>query len=164
MYKLGVLTVSDTGAAGRREDISGRVISEMLGEPGYHTVRYAIVPDERTVIASRLVEWSDKDGLDLIVTTGGTGLSPRDVTPEATLDVVERAVPGLAEAMRAETAKKNAMAIISRGVAGIRGTTLIVNLPGSAKAVRECLDVIKPVLPHALDILKGTATGHPVGA
>ena len=161
MYTLGVLTVSDTGAAGRRQDASGEAVAGMLAEPRYRRLRYAIVPDERSIIAARLKEWCDKGDLDLVVTTGGTGLALRDVTPEATLDVVERLVPGLAETMRAETAKKNLMAIISRGVAGTRRRTLIINLPGSTRAVRECLEVIKPVLPHALDTMKGTDTGHP---
>jgi molybdenum cofactor synthesis domain-containing protein len=163
MYTLGILTVSDTGAAGQRQDASGEAIAEILGEPPYRRLHYAIVPDERDIIAARLREWCDEGGLDLVMTTGGTGLALRDITPEATLDVVERLVPGLAEAMRAETAKKHAMAIISRAVTGIRGRTLIVNLPGSSRAVRECLEVIAPVLPHALDILKDTATGHPLG-
>jgi len=161
MYTLGVLTVSDTGAAGRRQDASGEAIAEMLAEPRYRRLRYEIIPDERSIIAACLKEWCDEGDLDLVVTTGGTGLARRDVTPEATLDVVERLVPGLAEAMRAETAKKNLMAIISRGVAGTRRRTLIINLPGSTRAVRECLEVIKPVLPHALDTMKGTDTGHP---
>jgi len=161
IYTLGVLTVSDSGAAGHRRDTSGEAIVQLLGEPRYQRRRYEVVPDDRSTIAARLKEWCDVDKLDLVVTTGGTGLAPRDITPEATLDVAERLVPGLAEAIRAETARRSPMAIIGRGVAVTRGKTLIVNLPGSTRAVRECLEVLGPVLPHALDILKGTATGHP---
>jgi molybdenum cofactor synthesis domain-containing protein len=165
MYTLGILTASDTGAAGKRQDLSGMAIAEILCASGFEKMRYAMVPDERDVIAAYLRKWSDEDGLDLILTTGGTGLSPRDVTPEATLDVIDREVPGLSEAIRAETSRKNLMAIISRGRSGIRGKTLIVNLPGSEKAVRECLEAIKPVLPHAIDILTGKASQqHPAAS
>jgi molybdenum cofactor synthesis domain-containing protein len=118
-------------------------------------VRYEIVPDERNAIAERLMEWTDKIGLDLIVTSGGTGLSPRDVTPEATLDVVDKTIPGLTEAMRMETMKKTPTSVLSRAIAGSRGKCLIINLPGSPGGVKECLDVILPVLPHAMEILAG---------
>jgi molybdenum cofactor synthesis domain-containing protein len=118
-------------------------------------VKYGIVPDEAELISAKIVEWADKEGIDLILTTGGTGLSPRDVTPEATLAVLDRGAPGFVEAMRAESLKKTAKAMLSRAVAGIRGGSLIINLPGSPRAVRECLEVILPVLPHAIEVLRG---------
>lgn len=157
MFTLGILTVSDKGWRGEREDQSGMAIREILTSLDARVVKYDVVPDERDVISQRLREWVDDVGIDLIVTTGGTGLSPRDVTPEATLDVVERIAPGFAEAMRAESLKKTPTAILSRGVAGIRGESLIINLPGSPKAVRQCLEVILPALPHAMEVLKGEA-------
>jgi molybdenum cofactor synthesis domain-containing protein len=160
MFNLGILTVSTSGYHGKREDTSGKAIRELLAPPLYQVQRYEIVPDEDEVIQDRFKRWAD-DGLDLVISTGGTGLSPRDVTPEACLAVIEREVPGLAEAIRAQTLKKTPMAMLSRSVAGIRGDTLIVTLPGSPKAVRECLEVIIPVLPHALEILKDRAQGHP---
>ncbi|MBI4497363.1 MAG: MogA/MoaB family molybdenum cofactor biosynthesis protein [Chloroflexi bacterium] len=160
MFAAAILTVSDKGARGEREDRSGQVIRDLLGVLPCHIARYEVVPDERPLIAVRLREWADAGGLDLIVTTGGTGLAPRDVTPEATLDVVERLVPGLAEAMRAESLKKTPMAMLSRMVAGVRGRTLIVNLPGSPKAVQECLEAILPALPHGLATLRGSVGDH----
>jgi len=123
-------------------------------------VKYEVVPDEKDVIASKLTEWADEGGVDIILTTGGTGLSPRDVTPEATLAVVDRVVPGFTEAMRAETFSKTPFAILSRAVAGIKRSCLIINLPGSPKAVRECLEVVLPVIPHAVEIIKGEVTEH----
>jgi molybdenum cofactor synthesis domain-containing protein len=153
--KAGILTLSDKGSRGDREDISGAVIREMLEGSGIEVNTYEIIPDETHLISSKLKEWSDYIGLNLIITTGGTGLSPRDVTPEATLAVIEKRVPGMEEAMRTESLKKTPNAMISRAVAGIRGRTLIVNLPGSPKAVRENLGVILPALPHALSKLGG---------
>jgi len=123
-------------------------------------VKYEIVPDEIDIIISKLTEWADKGNVDVILTTGGTGLGPRDITPEATLAAVHRVVPGLAEAIRAETFKKTPFAILSRAMAGIRGRCLIINLPGSPKAVRECLEVVLPVIPHAVEIIKGEVTEH----
>ncbi|MFQ5924564.1 MAG: molybdopterin adenylyltransferase [Dehalococcoidia bacterium] len=157
MFTLGILTISDKGWRGEREDESGVAIREILTGLDARVVKYDVIPDEREVISERLREWVDELGIDLIVTTGGTGLSPRDVTPEATLAVVERIAPGFAEAMRAESLKKTPTAILSRGVAGIRGASLIINLPGSPRAVRQCLEVILPALPHAMEVLKGEA-------
>jgi len=157
MLTVGVLTISDRGWRGEREDRSGETIKRMLAALDAHISRYEIVPDEKEIISQKLTQWADEVGIDLIVTTGSTGLSPRDVAPEATLAVVERLVPGLAEAMRAEGLKKTATAMLSRGVSGIRGRSLIVNLPGSPKAVRESLEIIFPVLPHAIEVLKGEA-------
>ena len=157
MLTVGILTISDRGWRGEREDQSGKEIQQMLSALGAHIARYEIVPDEKEAISQRLAQWADELSLDLIVTTGGTGLSPRDVTPEATLGVVQRLVPGLSEAMRAEGMKKTATAMLSRGVSGIRGRSLIINLPGSPKGVRESLEIILPVLPHAMEVLKGEA-------
>ncbi len=155
MFTVGILTVSDKGWSGERRDRSGEAIRETLSTLDLRIVSYGIVPDEKRLIAERLVEWADKDRIDVIITTGGTGLSPRDVTPEATLSVVDRLVPGFAEAMRAESLRKTPMAMLSRAVAGTRKGCLIINLPGSPKAVRECLEPILPVLPHAVETLRG---------
>lgn len=152
-YRFGVITASDKGAAGEREDTSGPAAGEALLPWGDVTV-YAVLPDDRRTLVTAL-ENMVKEGLDAIFTTGGTGLSPRDITPEATLEVVERLVPGIAEAIRRETAAITPKAMLSRGVAGMSGETLIVNLPGSPKAVRECLAVLAPVLDHALEIVTG---------
>jgi molybdenum cofactor synthesis domain-containing protein len=163
VYRLAILTVSTSGYHGQREDTSGQAIREVLEPQGCEVVRYEIVPDDREAIASRLASWADAPDVDLIVSTGGTGLGPRDVTPEACLSVIDREVPGLAEAMRASTLRFTPMAMLSRSVAGIRGTTLIITLPGSPKSVRECLEVVVPVLPHALQLLSSeTVTEHPV--
>ena len=155
MIKAGVLTLSDKGARGEREDLSGPEVIRMLKEIGIETDRCEIVPDETEIIAQKLIEFVDECKLDLVVTTGGTGVSPRDVTPEATLKVIDREVPGMAEAMRRESMQKTPHAMISRAVAGIRKTTLIVNLPGSPKGVRENLAVILPALKHAIEKIKG---------
>lgn len=155
MFNVGVLTISDKGARGDRQDKSGAVIHETLPGINAHIVNYEVIPDEKELIAAKLVKWADEDGVDILITTGGTGLTPRDVTPEATLAVVDRIVPGFAEAMRAESLKKTPHAMLSRAVVGTRGKCLIINLPGSPKAVRECLEVILPALPHAVETLKG---------
>jgi len=160
MLNFGILTISDKGWRGQRYDESGKTIRERLSSLDSCIVKYEVVPDEKDVIASKLTEWADEGNVDVIITTGGTGLGPRDVTPEATLAVVDRIVPGLTEAMRAETFSKTPFAILSRAVAGIRGRCLIVNLPGSPKAVRECLEVVLPVIPHAVEIIKGEVTEH----
>jgi len=154
-FNAGVLTVSDKGWRGERQDRSGDVIREVLSSVGAAIINYDVVPDEREVIADRLARWGDKGNIDVIFTTGGTGLSPRDVTPEATLEVIDRVAPGFAEAMRAFSLTKTPMAVLSRAVAGTRGKCLIINLPGSPKAVRECLESILGVLPHAVETLRG---------
>jgi molybdopterin adenylyltransferase len=160
MFSVGIITVSDQGFRGKRQDESGQVIRNTLSSPDSRVVSYQIVPDEVEAISGKLAEWADSGGIDVILTTGGTGLAERDVTPEATLSVVDKVVPGLTEAMRIETAKVTQTAILSRAVAGVRGRCLIINLPGSPKAVRECLEVILPVIPHAVEIIKGGVTEH----
>ena len=158
MLTVGILTISDKGWSGERQDKSGEAIREILSKIDVRIVNYDLVPDEKELIAQRLIKWADEDKVDVIITTGGTGLSPRDVTPDATLSVIDKVVPGFAEAMRAESLKKTPMAMLSRAVAGARGSCLIINLPGSPKAVRECLEPILPVLPHAVETLKGQAS------
>jgi len=160
MLNVGVLTISDKGAQGQRYDESGKVIKDSLSLVDGHVVKYEVVPDEMDVIGHKLTEWADEGNVDVIITTGGTGLSQRDVTPEATLSVIDKVVPGLAEAMRAKTFNKTPMAVLSRAAAGVRGRCLIINLPGSPKAVGECLEVILPTIPHAVEIIKGEVTEH----
>ena len=155
MFTAGILTVSDKGWRGERQDRSGEVIREIVSQTGAAIVNYDIVPDEKELIAERLAQWADRGDVDIILTTGGTGLSPRDVTPEATLAVVDRIAPGFAEVMRLESLKKTPMAVLSRAIAGTRGKCLIINLPGSPKGARECLEAILEVLPHAVETLKG---------
>ena len=155
MITGGVITLSDKGSRGEREDISGREVIRMLTDLDIRVADYEIVPDEKEVIKGKLIEYADTRRLDLVVTTGGTGVSPRDVTPDATLEVIERELPGMAEAMRRESLKKTPHAMISRAVAGIRGQTLIINLPGSPKGVQENLAVILPALKHAIEKIKG---------
>lgn len=161
-FSAAVLTSSDMGARGQRVDASGDLAQEIIERAGGRVAARAVLPDDRAVLAAQLRQWADSGQISLIVTTGGTGLGPRDTTPEATLDVIERQVPGLAEAMRAQTVGKTPMAMISRQVAGVRGRCLIINLPGSPTGVRECLDVVLPVLPHALEVLSQPRTEqHP---
>lgn len=162
MYRLAILTVSTSGYLGQREDTGSAAIKEVLAPPEYQVVQYEIVSDERDAIAERLAQWCDSGEVDLVVSTGGTGLGPRDVTPEACLSIMDKEVPGLAEAMRAETLKFTPMAMLSRSVAGIRGSTLIITLPGSPRGVKETLEVVKPVLPHAIELLKRESVSeHP---
>ncbi len=160
MLTIGILTVSDKGARGQRYDESGQTIRDIFSDLGSDIAGYEIVPDEMDVIRRKLAEWADNKETDVIITTGGTGLGERDVTPEATIAVVDRVVPGLAEAMRAASLSKTPMAMLSRATAGVRGKCLIINLPGSPKAVRECLEVVLPAIPHAVDIIKGVVTEH----
>lgn len=160
MFRVGILTISDRGARGERADASGPAIREMVLPLGAEVMRYAIVPDERDAIACYLRQWAD-EGLEVIFTTGGTGLGPRDVTPEATREVIDKEVPGLAEAMRMENLKRSPAAMLSRALAGVRGKCLIINLPGSPKGVQECLEVVLPTLPHALEVLQGRGEPHP---
>ena len=160
MLTIGILTISDKGARGQRYDESGQTIRDIFSDLGSDIAGYEIVPDEMDVIRQKLAEWSDNKETDVIITTGGTGLGERDVTPEATIAVVDRVVPGLAEAMRAASLSKTPMAMLSRATAGVRGKCLIINLPGSPKAVRECLEVVLPAIPHAVDIIKGVVTEH----
>jgi molybdopterin adenylyltransferase len=155
LITAGVITLSDKGSRGERVDLSGPEVTRMLQEIGIETTCYEVVPDEADVIEKKLIELVDNRRLDLVVTTGGTGVSPRDVTPDATLKVIDREIPGMAEAMRRESMLKTPHAMISRAVAGIRKTTLIINLPGSPKGVRENLAVILPALKHAIEKIKG---------
>lgn len=152
---VGILTVSDKGSRGERDDTSGDAIRGLIVGAGGEVLRYEIVPDEADAIAGRLRAWCDAGDLDAILTTGGTGLAARDITPEATMSIAERVVPGIAEAMRAEGLKHTPRAMLSRSVAVVRGSTLIVNLPGSEKGVRESLGAILDVLPHAVALLRG---------
>lgn len=154
-YTFAVLTLSDKGSRGEREDTSGRMLCDLLQSMGYVLVEYALIPDLHAEIVRYLRSWTDDRSIDLILTTGGTGVAPTDVTPEATLEVLDRQVPGIAEAMRQASLLKTPNAILSRGVAGMRGQTMIINLPGSKKAARENIEVVLPALGHALYKMKG---------
>ena len=158
MYKAGILVLSDKGSRGEREDGSGQQIRAMLAESGFRFDFYAIIPDEKDLIVSKLIEACDELHLDVVFTSGGTGFSNRDVTPEATLAVIEKLVPGIPEAIRFYGLQKTPKAMLSRAIAGIRGQTLIINLPGSIKGVRESLEAILPALSHGLDIIIGSST------
>lgn len=153
MIYVAVLTLSDKGSRGEREDVSGPLIADMLKGIDAEVVYSEILPDEKELIKGRLIDYSGR--VDLILTTGGTGLSPRDVTPDATLEVIDREIPGIAEVMRAEGMKKTLRSMLSRAIAGVRGRTLIINLPGSPKAVEENLAVILGVIGHAVEKIKG---------
>lgn len=155
IMKAGVITVSDKGSQGLRNDTSGPAITEMLKGIGCEVTEYIIIPDEKETISRELIRLCDELDLDLIFTTGGTGFSKRDVTPEATLAVIEKQIPGIPEAMRYKSLQITPMAMLSRAVSGIRKNSIIINLPGSSKAVRENLEVILPVLKHAVGTLRG---------
>jgi len=157
MIKVGILTISDKGSRGEREDLSGKVIKEVVKKINGEVKYYQIIPDEKDIIQEELVKAVDNLHLDLILTTGGTGLGKRDVTPEATLAIIEKEVPGISEIIRSESFKKTNRAILSRGVAGIRKESLIINLPGSPKGVRESLEIVLEALPHGIEILTGQA-------
>ncbi len=154
MFKIAVITLSDTASKGGREDLSGEEIKKMVNELG-EIIHYEVLPDDMMLIRDKLIEICDNGVADLILTTGGTGLTERDITPEATKLVIEREVPGISEYMRIKSAEISKNAILSRGVSGIRKKTLIINLPGSVKAVKENLSLVLPVLKHALEKLKG---------
>ena len=153
--RVAILTISDTRAEGKRVDLSGQVIEDMLPKAVFEVCEINILPDDYRVIAKALRDASDRQAIDVVLTTGGTGLGPRDVTPEATANVCDRMVPGLSDILRSESFRKTPNAVLSRGVSGMREKTLIINLPGSPKAVRECLEVILDILPHAVDMMRG---------
>jgi molybdopterin adenylyltransferase len=155
--KAAVLTISDGVAAGERDDRSGKTLEELLAAEGYEVAR-RVVPDERDAIAGAIAELSDE--ADVVLTTGGTGFGPRDVTPEATMTVLERAAPGIAEAIRADSIARTPHGLLSRGAAGIRGKTLVVNLPGSPGGCRDGFAILKPALAHAVKLLAGEQTAH----
>ncbi len=153
MITAAVLTLSDKGARGEREDTGGPLIAEIVKQIGVTVEHYEVIPDEKALIKEKLIGYSKS--VDLIITTGGTGLAPRDVTPDATLEVIDREIPGIAEAMRTAGLEKTKRAMLSRAVAGVRGQTLIMNLPGSPKAIREGLEAVLEVIPHAIEKIKG---------
>ncbi len=162
MFTVGILTASDKGAAGKRKDESGPAIAAFMEGIGGSIGRLVIVPDDRNSIAAQLIEFCDQDQFDLVITTGGTGFSKRDITPEATTDVIERQIPGFTDIIRLTSFESNPRAILSRAISGIRGNSIIINLPGSPRGVKEALEIIGPSLVHGIEILKGTASecGH----
>lgn len=155
IYNTAILTISDMGARGDRVDTSGDIISGLIAKEGYTQICRDIVPDEIDLISNKLRVWCDGGNIDLILTTGGTGLGPRDVTPEATKSIIQIEVPGITEAIRIETLKTTRFSMLSRSVAGVRAGCLIINFPGSPKAVNECMQIVMPVIPHALEMIKG---------
>lgn len=155
MFSAAVLTMSDKGSRGEREDVSGKLLAEMIAGISGKVEIYEVIPDDRQLIEEKLCYFADQLGVDLIATTGGTGVGPRDVTPEATRAIIDKEIPGMAEAMRLAGMQKTPLAMISRAIVGCRGKTLIINLPGSPKGVRENLDAILKAIPHAVEKLKG---------
>ena len=153
IIRFAILTISDAGSKGERADTSGDAIAEMMAREGHEQVRRAIVPDERDQVSDTLRQWCDGGDVDLVLTTGGTGLGPRDVTPEATRDVLDVEAPGIAEAMRMRTLEHTPFAMLSRSVAGVRSGCLVINLPGSPTGVRQCLEVALPAIPHAVAMI-----------
>jgi molybdenum cofactor synthesis domain-containing protein len=158
VFAAAVLTLSDKGSRGEREDLSGKVLAEMLASISGRVESYEVIPDDRQLIEAKLTYYADQLGMDVIATTGGTGVGPRDVTPEATRAVIDKEIPGMAEAMRLAGLQKTPFSMISRAVVGCRGKTLIINLPGSPKGVRENLEAILKAIPHAVEKLKGDPT------
>lgn len=156
--KAGVLTISDKGSQGKRKDESGEIAARILEKKGFRLLKRKVVPDNIGQITGTLIEWIDKDDLSLIVTSGGTGLSPSDITPQAMMEVIDYQVPGFAEAMRAKSLEKTPHAMLSRAIAGVRGSCLIINLPGSPGGVRDNLTVVLPALEHAISKLRGDTT------
>lgn len=154
-YSFAVLTMSDKGSQGEREDTSGAYLQKLLIEEGYVLQAYRVIPDKEQLIVDTLIDFIDQKKISLIVTTGGTGVSPSDITPEAMSHVIEKEIPGMAEAMRSASLLKTSRAMLSRGKVGIRGESLIINLPGSLRAVRENFEVVLPVIPHALEKIRG---------
>ena len=155
LFKAAVLTASDKGSRGEREDKSGKIIIDLLKSGPFEIAHYEMIPDDFNMIKERLIKFCDELKVDLVLTTGGTGFSKRDITPEATLEIIEKEVPGIPEAMRAEGFKKTKRAMLSRGIAGLRGETLIINLPGSSRGAKESLEAIIDELPHGLEMFEG---------
>lgn len=161
VFNFGILTMSDAGSKGEREDTSGDMIEERMLIAGFKLALRDILPDEKELISEKLIQWSDGGEVDIILTTGGTGLGPRDMTPEATRNIIDFEVPGIAEAMRIKTLENTEMSMLSRCISGVRSGCLIINLPGSPKGVKEMLEVSISVIPHALEMIRGWRT-HPV--